>query len=136
MKLLPKDNQMFFNIKEMSFATKQRRRTNFNNQCLTRRDCISKVSNFFLNWKNIINSCYETPSPQLSHKKLDWEDDDERNQNLKISTCHNPENAADTYVETLDFGDASKDIPCIAIYAISNVKTVAVHAKLHSQDLV
>ena len=43
--------------------------------------------------------------------------DDEWNQKLKYQRAVIPEDAVDTQVETLDFGDASREIVCIAIYA-------------------
>lgn len=46
------------------------------------------------------------------------------------------EDAADTNVKTLDFEKASKDIAWIAIHVISNVKMVAIHVNVFSQDHV
>ena len=69
---------------------------------------------------------------ELVLQKLDWDDKVPNNlrpiweshfqmmneiETLKYQWAVIPEDAIDAQVETLDFGDASKEIACIAIYA-------------------
>ena len=139
MKWFPKDDVILLDIKNMNFAKKIRGRkpsatSNIIPSKLTRRDCVSKVCEIF----DITGKIAPLPAAikldlhELVLQKLDWDDKIPDNlrpireshsqmmneiKTLKYQRAVIPEDTIDTQIDTLDFGDASREIACIAIYA-------------------
>ena len=101
---------------------------------LTRRHCVSKVSEIFDITGKLtpITAAMKIDLHDLVKLKLDWDDiipDNLRSiwkshfemmqeiKNIKYFRCIIPEDAANTQISTLDFGDASKSMAAVAIYA-------------------
>ena len=123
----------------MNFAKKIRGRkpTTTNNiipSKLTRRDCISKVCEAFDITGKIatLTAAMKLDLLELVLQKLDWDDKVPDNlqpiwesrfqmmnevKTLKYQRAVIPEDAVDTQVDTSDFGNTSREIACIAIYA-------------------
>ena len=101
---------------------------------LTRRDCAFKVYEIF-DITGIIaplTAAMKLDLHELVLQKLDWDDKIPDNlqpiweshfqmmneiKTLKYQRAVIPEDTIDTQIDTLDFGDASREIACIAIYA-------------------
>ena len=144
MKWFLKDDVISLDIKDINFAKKIRggKPTTTNNiipSKLTRRDCVSKVCEIF----DITGKIAPLPAAikldlhELVLQKLDWDDKIPDNlrpiweshfqmmneiKTLKYQRAVIPEDATDTQVNTFlmqicDFGDASREIACTAIYA-------------------
>ena len=135
----PKDDEISLDIKEMNFAKKRRGRKptstiNVIPSKLTRRHCVSKVSEIFdLTGKvTPLTAAMKLDLHDLVKQNLDWDDAIPDNlqpiwdshfqmmneiKTIKYQRAVIPDNAINTNAETLDFGDASKDIACVAIYA-------------------
>ena len=124
---------------KMNFAKKIRGRksTTTNNiipSKLTRRDCVSKVCEIFdiIGKLTPLTAAMKLDLHELVPQKLDWDDKIPDNlppiweshfqmvneiKTLKYQMAVIPEDAIDIQLETLDFGDANREIACIAIYA-------------------
>ena len=124
-------------IKELNFARKQRgRKTKIIDEIpknLTRRQCASKIAEIF-DFTGIITPITATMKMDLHElctRKLQWDDTVPDNlrpiweshfqmiselKNLHYQRAVVPPDAADLQITTLDFGDASKSLVCIAIY--------------------
>ena len=139
MKWFLKDDIISLDIKDINFAKKIRggKPTTTNNiipSKLTRRDCVSKVCEIF----DITGKIAPLPAAikldlhELVLQKLDWDNKIPDNlrpireshsqmmneiKTLKYQRAVIPEDTIDTQIDTLDFGDASREIACIAIYA-------------------
>ena len=109
-------------------------------EMLTRRDCASKVGEVFdpLGRVTPITSGMKLDLHQLTLRNLDWDDvipDSLREVwssnfemiqeigSIKYKRAVIPEDAIDTQVETIDTGDASESMVCIAIYARFRLKS-------------
>ena len=139
MKWYSKEDKIFLNIGELNFAKKLRGKkpsSSINKipEKLTRMHCVAKVAEIFdISGKlTPITAAMKLDLHELLLRKLDWDDvipDTLRpfwNSHFEIMTeIHNIkfnravilENAVDLNVETLEFGDASKQIACVAVYA-------------------
>ena len=140
MRWFTKDDELSLDIGELCFAKKLRGRKQVDDETrkipeqLTRRHCVSKVSEVFdLTGKvTPIVSAMKLDLHELVKRKLDWDDcipSDLRQIWLKnFETLQDmnsirwkraiiPEDAVSTDVETLDFADASRKMSCSAIYA-------------------
>ena len=124
---------------KMNFAKKIRGRksTTTNNiipSKLTRRDCVSNVCEIFdiIAKLTPLTAAMKLDLHELVSQKLDWDDKIPDNlppiqeshfqmvneiKTLKYQMAVIPEDAIDIKLETLDFGDANREIAYITIYA-------------------
>ncbi len=124
---------IYFNIKDMNFAKKQRgRTTNVEKEIpekLTRRICSAKTGEVF-DFSGLlapITATFMLDLHALVIEKLDWDDNlrsiwetsfqvmGEIN-DIKYKRAVVPEDAVDLNINTLEFGDASRVLVCAAIY--------------------
>ena len=139
MKWYSKEDKISLNIGELNFAKKLRgkkpsSRINKIPEKLTRRHCVAKVPEIFdISGKlTPITAAMKLDLHELVLRKLDWDDvipDTLRPiwnshfemmteiHNIKFNRAVIPEDALDLNVETPEFGDASKQIACVAVYA-------------------
>ena len=134
----PKDDMIWLDIKELNFATKQRgRKVKMMKDIperLTRRQCASKVSEVFdlTGMLTPIIAKMKLDLHQLVLMKLDWDDQIpnelqaiwENNfemiqeiKDIKYQRAIIPDDAANLKINLLCFGDASKHLLCVSIYA-------------------
>ena len=128
-----------FDLGKLNFAKKSRGKKSSDNDDLipaiiTRRDCVSRIGEFFdiAGKATPVTATWKLDLHELTLRKLDWDDkipDDLRHiwcshfemmreiNNLKFKRAVIPADAVSGYLETLDFGDASQKLCCIAIYA-------------------
>ena len=132
-----KEDQLSLNLGQLIFAQKQRGRkieaVRDVPTKLTRRQCVSKVAEIFdiLGKMTPITAMMKMDLHDLVRRKLDWDDvipDDLRGvwlshfemmkeiNNVRFNRAVIPEDAVSLDLETLDFGDASKSVACVAIY--------------------
>ena len=139
MKWYSKEDKISLNIGELNFAKKLRGKkpSSSINQIpekLTRRHCVAKVAEIFdISGKlTPITAAMKLDLHELVLRKLDWDDVvpdtlrpiwnshfemmNEIN-NIKFNRAVVPEDAVNLNIETLEFGDASKQIACVAVYA-------------------
>ena len=139
MKWYSKEDKISLNIGELNFAKKLRGKkpsSSINKipEKLTRRHCVAKVAEIFdISGKlTPITAAMKLDLHELVLRKLDWDDvipDTLRPiwnshfemmteiHNIKFNRAVIPEDAVDHNAETLEFGDASKQIACVAVYA-------------------
>ena len=140
MKWFTKDDELSLDIGELCFSKKSRGRRIVNDETkkiplkLTRRHCLSKVSEVFdLTGKVTPIICaMKLDLHELIHRKIDWDDcipedlhstwllNFETLQQLKTIRFKRaivPIDATSLDIDTIDFGDASKYMACSAIYA-------------------
>lgn len=133
-----KDDKLGLNISELNFGKKCRGRKSPNDigkipEKLTKRLCASKVAEVFdpLGWVTPITSGFKVDINQLTLRSLDWDDqipDDLRQiwisnfemmqelKDIRYKRAVVPEDAVNTDIETLCFGDASEVMVCVGIY--------------------
>ena len=133
----PKTDSITSALKEMNFAKKNRgKRSEVISQVpkvIVRRLCESKVAEVF-DFSGLytpITATWKTDLHELVVKKLDWDDaipdtlrplwEDNFKlmgelKNLSYKRAVVPEDAVNLDIETLEFGDASKSLVCVAIY--------------------
>ena len=138
-KCSPKDDVISLDIKDMNLANKIRGRkpTTINNiipSKLTRGDCVSNICEVFditdkitpltatikLDLNELVLQKLDWDGKIADHLRPIWESDFQMMNEIKTLKYHRaviPEGAIDTQVETVDFGNASREIACIAIYA-------------------
>ena len=138
MKWFVKSDELSLNIGELNFAKKHRGKKSIHSKDvipsrLTRRHCASKVAEVYdLSGKvSPLIASMKIDLQQLVHRQLDWDDaipDDLRQiwegnfelikeiGTLKFRRAVVPEDAVNLDMNTLDFGDASHSMACIAIY--------------------
>ena len=138
-KWFPKGDFISINNNELNFAKKIRGRKLSNTQGvipenLTMRDCVGKVAEIYdlLGRVALLVSGMKLDIHELHSRKLDWDDklpDDLRRiwvsnfelmqeiGNIKFNKAVVPIDAKNLNIETIDTGDASKDLVCSAIYA-------------------
>ena len=138
-KCFVKSDQISLNIGEMNFAKKVRgkkptRLSNLILENLTRRHCASKVAEVFdLTGKlTPLIASMKIDLQVLVHHKPDWDDQIPNNLrqiwemnfetiqkigDIRFRRAVVPPDAVNLQIQTLDFGDASKVMTCIAIYA-------------------
>ena len=133
-----KDDLISIDIAELNFSKKVRGKKPTSSgkipEKLTRRQCLSKVSEIFdISGKlTPITAAMKLDLHHFVQLQLGWDDaipDNLRSvwethfqmmeeiKHVKYSRCVIPEDAADAKISTLDFGDASKSIAAVAIYA-------------------
>ena len=135
-----KDDFLSLDISDLNFARKQRGKKPINSSTgtipskLTRRDCVSKVSEIFdLTGKTTpVTAAMKLDLHDLVLRGLDWDDVIPDNlrptwashfemmqeiNNIKYKRTFIPDDAANLDITTIDFGDASESIACVAIYA-------------------
>ena len=139
LKWFVKSDEISLNISEMNFSKKVRgkkpsKASNIIPVNLTRRHCASKVSEIFdLTGKvSPLIASMKIDLQQLVHLNLDWDDTVPEHLrqlwesnfemmkeigNLRFKRAVIPEDAVSLEVNTLDFGDASHSMVCVAIYA-------------------
>ena len=139
MRWFPESDELTLNITELNFSKKRRgkksaKASNIIPQKLTRRDCTSKVAEIFdITGKMApIIASMKLDLQELSLRQLDWNDaiPEELRQvwlnnfevmkdlgEVRFKRAIIPEDAVNTDIETLDFGDASKSLVCTCIYA-------------------
>ena len=115
---------------------------------LTRRDCASKVAEIYdpLGRLTPITSGMKIDINQLTLRKLDWDDEIPESLrgvwsshfemmqeigSIRFKRAVIPEDAIDTCIETIDAGDASQTMMCVAIYGCFRRKSGG-----HSSQLV
>ena len=134
----PKIDKLSLDIQEMNFAKKQRGKKPLSSctvpSNLTRRQCISKVSEIFDPTGKVtpITAGLKIDLHELVNLKLQWDDSIPDNlrplwkshfemiqeiKNIKFRRTFIPDDAINLDITTLDFGDASTSIACAAIYA-------------------
>ena len=133
----PKEDTIALNVKKLNFAKKQRgRKTVAIHEIpdkLTPGDCRSKVGEIFdmTGLLTPITAPMKVDLHKLIQRKLKWDEamPDEFRQiwtshfemmeeikNVRFQRAVIPEDAISLDAETLDFGDASKEVICVAIY--------------------
>ena len=139
MRWYPEQDEISLDVSPLNFAKKSRGKkpTHLNNtipKLLTRRHCVSKVSEIFDLTGKItpITAALKIDLRELTNRKLDWDDVipdnlrpiwdsnfqliQEINQ-LKFNRAIVPDDAVNLEINTIDSGDASKSIVCVAIHA-------------------
>jgi hypothetical protein len=138
MRWFPESDKLSFNIKALNFAKKRRGRKpvgqdNIIPERLTRKHCASKVAEIYDLCGKItpIVSSMKLDLHDLVVKKLDWDDvipDNMRGiwenhfemiseiKHIRYNRALVPDDAVSTDINTLDFGDASMEMACVAIY--------------------
>ena len=139
MKWFVKRDELSLNIGELNFAKKHRGKKSTHSKDvipsrLTRRHCASKVAEVYdLSGKvSPLIASMKINLQELIHRQIDWEDaipNDLRPiwesnfelikeiGTLRFRRAVVPEDAVSLDMNTLDFGDASQSMACIAIYA-------------------
>ncbi|MEM7375655.1 MAG: hypothetical protein AAF587_44090, partial [Bacteroidota bacterium] len=138
MKWYPEEDKVSLDISELNFAKKVRGKKPTSSKeipiKLTRRHCVSKVAELYDITGKItpITAAMKLDLHQLVGRGLDWDDsipDDlrpiwkshfammEEISNVKYRRAIIPVDAINLDIDTIDAGDASKDIACVAIYA-------------------
>ena len=139
LKWFVKSDEISLNISEMNFSKKVRgkkpsKASNIIPANLTRRHCASKVSEIFdlIGKVSPLIASMKIDLQQLVHLNLDWDDTVPEHLrqpwesnfemmkeigNLRFKRAVIPEDAVNLEVNTLDFGDASHSMVCVAIYA-------------------
>ena len=139
MKWEPEKDLIMLDVSELNFAKKNRGKKPTQTidvipEKLTRRHCVSKVAEIFdLTGKvTPLTAAMKLDLHELVVRKLDWDDkipDDLRNiwdshfqmmkeiNSIKFKRAIIPEDAINLEIDTIDTGDASKNIICVAIYA-------------------
>ena len=140
MKWYTKSDLLSLDVDELSFAKKSRGRKLIDNDSrkiptkLTRRQCVSKVAEVYdLTGKVMpIISSFKLDLHDLVKRNLSWDDcipNELRSiwisnfdmmqelKHIKFKRAVVPDDAVNLEVNTLDFGDASKNMACSAIYA-------------------
>ena len=137
MKWFSKEDSITLDIKDLNFSKKRRgRKVEVNDEIpehLTRRDCASKLGEVFdpVGLITPLTAGMKVDLHELTVRKLNW-DDTLPNELQSIWKSHLemiselkhirfyravvPEDAKDLNITTLDFGDASKVLSCVAIY--------------------
>ena len=134
----PREDCISLDIKNLNFARKFRgRKTGVIHQIpdkLTKRDCASKLGEIFdlTGLVTPLIAGMKLDLHELNVKKLNWDDVLPANlqsiweshfqmmsemKNLRYQRAIIPEDAVDLNLTTLDFGDASQSLACVAIYA-------------------
>ena len=142
-KWYPKEDFITLDIKELNFAKKYRGKRIAEEtsipEKLSRRNCVSKVAEIFdmTGMLTPLTAAMKLDFHELVKRKLDWDDIIPNNLqpiwyshfntmaeigNLRYKRAVVPEDATSLDIETLDFGDASKVMACICIYARFKVK--------------
>ena len=134
------EDKISLNLGNMTFVKKKRGKTpddapvNIVPKKLTRRHCVSKVAEIFdLTGKFTPLTCaMKIDLHELVQWKLQWDDiipDELRSiwlnhfeliqemKHIKFNRAIVPSDAANLDIETIGFGDASKSLLCVAIYA-------------------
>ncbi|XP_066931129.1 uncharacterized protein [Clytia hemisphaerica] len=137
LKWFPLKDQISLDVQELNFAKKSRGRkptlVSTVPENLTRRQCVAKVAELY-DITGLITPIVATMKLDLHDlvtRKLDWDDalpDNIRTiwldhfdmmneiKQIKYQRAVVPEDAASLDIQTLDFGDASKSLICVAIY--------------------
>ena len=135
----PKSDEISIDVSELNFAKKQRGKKPIVQvgvvpERLTRRHCVSKVSELFDITGKItpVTASFKLDLHNLIERGLGWDDvipdslrpiwEDnfqmmQEIKNIKYSRTIVPPDAANLNINTVDFGDASKQMAAIAIYA-------------------
>ena len=135
----PKSDELSINITQLNFSKKRRGKkppesANVIPDRLTKRHCVSKVSEIFDLTGRIapIVAAFKLDLQELSIRQLDWDDaiPDELRPiwlnhfemmqeigNIRFKRAVIPPDAASLDIDTIDFGDASQSLICVAIYA-------------------
>ena len=132
------DDDIAIDFTELNFAKKVRGKKPASNTSIptniTRRQCVSKVSEVFDITGKLtpITASFKIDLHNLIERNIGWDDaipDSlrpiwvshfemmEEIKNIRFSRCVIPVDAYNTEISTLDFGDASKSIAAVAIYA-------------------
>ena len=139
----PKDDTLSIDVQELNFAKKHRGRkpTQISSVPvnLTRRQCSSKLGELY-DITGIVTPFIATMKidlHQLVMRKMDWDDvlpDSLRNlwvshfqmmneiKDIQYQRAIIPEDAINLDIQTLDFGDASEELSCAAIYVRFKLK--------------
>ena len=139
MKWFPESDDLTLNISDLNFSKKRRgkkstKAANIIPQKLTRRDCASKVAEIFDITGRMapIVASMKLDLQELTLRQLDWDDlipdellptwlnNFQTMKELGEVRFHRaivPDDAVNTNIQTLDFGDASKSLVCTCIYA-------------------
>ena len=139
MKWYSKEDKISLNTGELNFAKKlhgKKPSSSVNKipEKLTRRHCVAKVAEIFDIFGKLtpITAAMKLDLHELVLRKFDWDNviPDTLQpiwnshfemmteiHNIKFNRAVMPEDAVDPNVETLEFGDASKQIACVAVYA-------------------
>jgi len=139
MKWFVKEDMLSLNVGELNFAKKNRGKKpshlqNIIPTQLTRRHCASKVAELFdLSGKVApLIASMKIDLQDLIRHQLDWDDQIPNNLRplwesnfelikeigqLKFKRAIVPEDAVNLDMDTIDFGDASQSMACVAIYA-------------------
>ena len=138
MKWYPEEDTLTLDVSELNFAKKVRGKKPISLKTipikLTRRQCVSKVAELYDITGKItpITAMMKLDLHQLVERKLDWDDQlpndlrpiweshfamMEEISSIKYKRAIVPEDAINLEINTIDTGDASKDVACVAIYA-------------------
>ena len=139
MRRYPEDNKVALDISEFNFSRKYRRKKssskiNTTPSKLTGRHCVPKVLDVYDLTVLItsITTGMKIDLPTLVQRQLNWDDTIPGNvrplwekhfqmmqkiKNIKFSRAIIPKDAISLNINTVDIGDARKNIACVAIYA-------------------
>ena len=137
LKWFPLEDEISLDVQDLNFAKKSRGRkpmlVSSVPSNLTRRQCVAKVAELY-DITGLITPIVATMKLDLRdlvRRRMDWDDvlpDNLRNlwqdhfelmkeiKQIKYQRAVVPEDAANLDIQTLDFGDASKNLICVAIY--------------------
>ena len=137
LKWYPQEDEIALDVQQLNFAKKSRgRKPTLQSTIpkdLTRRQCVAKVAELY-DITGLITPIVATMKLDLHDlvtRKMDWDDilpDNIRNlwidhfelmdeiKNVRFKRAVIPDDAANLDIQTLEFGDASKHLICIAIY--------------------
>ena len=139
MKWYPKEDELSLNINDLNFSKKKRGKklpeaVNIIPERLTRRHCASKVAEIYDLTGRIapLIASLKLDLHDLTLRQLDWDDTIPHELrstwinnfelmkelgNIRFQRAVVPKDAANLDIQTLDFGDASKSLICVCIYA-------------------
>ncbi|XP_066917918.1 uncharacterized protein [Clytia hemisphaerica] len=135
----PKDDEVSIDVSELNFAKKRRgkkpdEKVGIVPSTLTRRHCVSKVHELFditgkitpitaslkIDLHNIVQRGLKWDDAIPDNLRAIWESNFEMIQEIKsirYARTIVPNDAANLMIETIDFGDATKEMAAVAIYA-------------------
>ena len=135
----PKSDELSIDVSELNFAKKRRgkkpdTKVGIIPASLTRRHCVSKVHELFditgkitpitaslkLDLRNIVQLGLKWDDAIPDNLRSIWESNFEMIQEIKsirYSRAVVPQDAVNLQIETIDFGDATKEMAAVAIYA-------------------
>ena len=145
LKWFPKEDTFTVKTSDLNFSRKNRGRKSLQlkgiiPEKITKRDCVGKVAEIHdpLGRVTPLTCSLELDLRDLNVERLDWDDQIPENLmqvwrsnfemlkqigNIRLQRAVVPADAVDVSIETIDTGDASHSIACVAIYARFKLKS-------------